>query len=162
MGLCMFDRLCIKDAAKRLGVSTDTIRRRIRSREISAQQDNARQWWVMLPADGVPNAPAEPAEEHEPALGMPKRLHALGTVGTPNADSEGIVQELHKAYATAFDRLERAHSAAMAMMTERVDAAECRAERVEEQLGRVLESLIESSRPWWSRWLGASKRSDLG
>jgi excisionase family DNA binding protein len=49
MGLGMFERLCIRDAAKRMGVSVDTVRRRIKAKGINAQRDNSGQWWVLLP-----------------------------------------------------------------------------------------------------------------
>jgi hypothetical protein len=57
---------------------------------------------------------------------------------------------------------------------ERVDAAEVRAERVEQRLDQVMDVLLSERRPrvepevdhervpWWRRWLGVSKRSDIG
>jgi hypothetical protein len=58
---------------------------------------------------------------------------------------------------------------------ERVDAAEIRAERVEQRLDQVLDVLLSERRqpvasptgpgeraPWWRRWLGVSRRSDIG
>jgi hypothetical protein len=66
---------------------------------------------------------------------------------------------------------------------ERVDAAEIRAERVEQRLDQLLEPLLQqrpapagrsepppaapapaapAREPWWRRWFGASKRSKLG
>ncbi|MEO5375873.1 MAG: hypothetical protein H7840_16705 [Alphaproteobacteria bacterium] len=53
-------RLSVSEAALHLGVSVDTIRRRIKGREIDAQRDNAGKWWVVVPASGeVPH--------HQPA-----------------------------------------------------------------------------------------------
>ena len=58
---------------------------------------------------------------------------------------------------------------------ERVDAAEIRAERVEQRLDQVLDVLLSERRqpagqaepggerePWWRRWFGVSTRSDIG
>ena len=58
---------------------------------------------------------------------------------------------------------------------ERVDAAEVRAERVEQRLDQVLDQLLADRRqpavgqveqveraPWWRRWFGRSMKSDLG
>jgi excisionase family DNA binding protein len=44
-------RLSIAEAATHLGVSMDTIRRRIRRNEIVAQRDNAGKWFVLVPAE---------------------------------------------------------------------------------------------------------------
>ncbi len=64
----MPERVSITDAAHRLGVSKDTIRRRIKSGQLDAEKDNiAGQWWVLLPmgaqvARPRPRAPAQDAE----------------------------------------------------------------------------------------------------
>lgn len=63
-------RLSVVDAALRLGVSVDTIRRRIKAQEIKAQRDNTGKWWVVLPAD------AEPVPQHPAG-------HALAPVSMP-------------------------------------------------------------------------------
>lgn len=59
---------------------------------------------------------------------------------------------------------------------ERIDAAECRAERIEQRLDQVLDQLLQQQRhpappaeppapapaePWWRRWLGVTTRSTL-
>ena len=48
-----------------------------------------------------------------------------------------------------------------ALWLERIDAAEMRAERVEEKLDMVLDELLAERRSWWSRWLGTSTKSTL-
>lgn len=58
----------ITEAAKRLGVSMDTIRRRVRKGEISAQRDNHGQWRLELPDNTAP-APQSPA--YVPSLAPP-------------------------------------------------------------------------------------------
>ena len=53
------------------------------------------------------------------------------------------------------NRLQAQSAIERSLWLERVDAAEVRAERVEEKLDRVLDQLLEQqSRPWWRRWLG--------
>lgn len=62
-----------------------------------------------------------------------------------------------------------------ALWLERIDAAEIRAERVEQRLDQVLDVLLTERRPrvesevdhagrepWWRRWFGQSSRSTLG
>ena len=51
---------------------------------------------------------------------------------------------------------------------ERVDAAELRAERVEQRLDQIVDHLLHRLEPasswrgWLGRWLGASKKSEIG
>lgn len=47
------DRLPVAEAAKRLGISNDALRKRIKRGSVDAQQDGAGQWWVLLPADAT-------------------------------------------------------------------------------------------------------------
>ena len=49
-------RLSITQAAQRLNVSVDVIRRRVRKAEIPGHRDNRGQWWVELPDDAAPEA----------------------------------------------------------------------------------------------------------
>ena len=95
----MFDRLCIGGAAKRLGVSQDTIRRKIKAKELNANRDNAGRWWVLLPqveeVDSETVAYAAPMQP--PALCKTDNLH-------------NPMQDLHKAYAEALDRQERQYT----------------------------------------------------
>jgi hypothetical protein len=50
------------------------------------------------------------------------------------------------------ETLQQQQRDAVALLTERVDAAECRAERAEQRLFEVLSRL---SLPWWRRWFGS-------
>jgi hypothetical protein len=54
-------RLCIADAAARLGVSPDTVRRKLKRGQLRAQRDNHGQWWVEVPADAKPGEPMQRA-----------------------------------------------------------------------------------------------------
>jgi hypothetical protein len=76
--------------------------------------------------------------------------------------SESVAERSHKA---EIERLQASHSGALAalqaqhretlaLMLERIDAAEIRAERVEQRIDQVLDTLLAECRPWWRRWLG--------
>lgn len=45
------DSCSIAEAAQRLSVSVDTVRRRIKTGEITGQRDHRGQWWLDMPAD---------------------------------------------------------------------------------------------------------------
>lgn len=69
-------RLSVADAAQHLGVSVDTVRRRIRANEIDAQRDNTGKWWVMVSAAG--EAPArQPSAVPPPSRGDGELLDHL-------------------------------------------------------------------------------------
>ncbi|KAF0138362.1 MAG: hypothetical protein FD153_1367 [Rhodospirillaceae bacterium] len=59
-------RLSVAEAALRLGVSVDTVRRRIRAKDLKAQRDNTGKWWVLVPTSlpawdtGGPSSPDMP------------------------------------------------------------------------------------------------------
>jgi excisionase family DNA binding protein len=54
-------RLSIADAATRLGISTDTVRRKLKRGQLRAQRDNHGQWWVEVSADAKPAEPMQRA-----------------------------------------------------------------------------------------------------
>ena len=70
------------------------------------------------------------------------------------------------------DQIERLIAQAAAergLWLERVDAAELRAERVEQRLDQVLDQLLRQpapgraeQAPWWRRWFGVSTKSKIG
>src|SRR4051794_24448895 len=70
-------RLSVADAAARLGISTDTVRRKLKRGKLQAKRDNHGRWWVEVPAD------AKPAEPMQRAAYEPK----------PDADAQ-IAEEL--------------------------------------------------------------------
>jgi hypothetical protein len=91
------------------------------------------------------------------------------------ADVRAMLGEQQAHHNAAMGALQASHREAMAMMVERVDAAEIRAERVEQRLDQVLDVLLTERRqpmasvdepaehePWWRRWFGHSTRSKLG
>ena len=54
-------RLSVADAAARLGISTDTVRRKLKRGQLQAKRDNHGQWWVEVPADAKPAEPMQHA-----------------------------------------------------------------------------------------------------
>ena len=160
----------ITEAARQLGVSSDTIARRIKAKKIFARRDNSGKWLV----DVASAAPAEPTV----AVASSAPLHATAATassvaGPPVAAPEGVglvsldavrvllgehCDRLERQHTAAMSAMERAHSAAMDMMRERTDAAEIRAEQTAEQLADLVDRL---SKPWWTKWVGSSKRSTL-
>src|SRR4051812_31956331 len=80
-------RVGIAEAAARLGVSVDTIRRRLRGGTLTAQRDNNGQWRIEVP-DHAP--PMQPARVHRaaPPYAVPKQpIQAPG-------DADGHAREL--------------------------------------------------------------------
>ena len=68
-------RLSVADAAARLGVSTDTVRRKLKRGHLRATRDNHGQWWIELPADAAPAAPKQRAA-YEPMQNAEAQLIA--------------------------------------------------------------------------------------
>ena len=62
-------RVPITEAARLLGLSPDSIRRRIRKGNLPASRDNRSQWWVEVP-DNLPPAPA-PDRQDGATLALP-------------------------------------------------------------------------------------------
>src|SRR5918997_3080596 len=54
-------RLSIADAAARLGISTDTVRRKLKRGQLRAQRDNHGQWWVEVSGEAKPAEPMQRA-----------------------------------------------------------------------------------------------------
>src|SRR5215207_2156849 len=66
-------RLSVADAATRLGISTDTVRRKLKRGQLQAKRDNHGQWWVEIPADAKPAEPMQRAA-YEPKPDADARL----------------------------------------------------------------------------------------
>jgi excisionase family DNA binding protein len=72
-------RLSIADAAARLGISTDTVRRKLKRGQLRAQRDNHGQWWVELSADAKAAEPMQRAAyepTHDPAAALVDELRS--------------------------------------------------------------------------------------
>lgn len=81
------------------------------------------------------------------------------------ADEQAVraLAERDSMHLDAIGRMQAQAALERSLWLERVDAAELRAERVEQRLDQVLDVLLDRQRrPWWSRWFGESRRSKLG
>lgn len=172
--------LTISEAARALGVTPQAIRKRLKRGTINSRLGNHGQ--VMVE---VAN-PQEPVQEPR----QPRTQEPVANPAVPWAEHQRIVAEqqarhdaetarrLAERDSLHLDTLGRLLAQAAierSLWLERVDAAEVRAERVEQRLDQVLDMLLTERRqpvaspaepaerePWWRRWFGTSTRSKLG
>ena len=78
-----------------------------------------------------------------------------------------MVDALVASHKTALDRQDRHHQETVSLLLERVDSAECRAEQSTAALTDLVNRIMTMipapapSPPWWERWFGLSRRSDI-
>jgi len=158
--------LSLGEAARRLGTTPDAVRQRIRRNKILARRGN----------DGRPRVYLEFSHtaqtELEASAGpvIPNRTES----GITGRDSDPLIAELRRQLAeqqarhdaetarqlAERDRLHQEHVERMqaqaaterALMLERIDAAELRAERVEARLDQILDALMVERRSRWRWW----------
>ena len=140
------ERLSVADAAARLNVSVDTIRRKIKRRELRAQRDNLGKWWVQLPADAA----------HADAAPPPKPMQQPAYAGAePMPQPDGaLVAELRARLADKDAELARLGTLVELERTERRADAERHREELAAaaaERGRLLDLLADAQRPWWRR-----------
>jgi hypothetical protein len=165
-------RTSITDAAALLGVSVDSIRRRLRSGALPGVRDNRGQWWLDLP-DNVPPEAATPSVEERLAPAM----LALAQQPMQPPDTP-LVDALRDQVADLTGRLDRAEArgaadceAAVAREAELRQAAERQSQELTAALLRMAiaetearaareakeeaqRERDEARRPAWRRWLG--------
>ena len=90
-------------------------------------------------------------------------------IAQERAESARRLAERDTLHLDAISRMQAQAALERSLWLERVDAAELRAERVEQRLDQVLDHLLRQRpagdsplRGWLSRWFGQSKRSDIG
>ena len=88
--------------------------------------------------------------------------HLRAAIVRADAQAAHHLAERDALHLDAIGRMQAQAGVERSLWLERVDAAELRAERVEQRLDQVLDVLLTERRPWWSRWFGQSKRSDIG
>jgi hypothetical protein len=90
-----------------------------------------------------------------------------------DAETARRLAERDALYLDTLGRMQAQAAIERSLWLERIDAAELRAERVEQRLDQVLDQLLERQRqsatspveqgqPWWRRLFGTSTRSKLG
>lgn len=150
MGDAPDDRwMTITEAARALGVTRQAIVNRVNRGTLDVRFNNHNKRVVRIQATVLPAisvlhgaTPVAPPEPETPA----------GLVSL--ADLRMLLGEATTRHTEALVAVERAHRESVALLVERVDAAEIRAERLEDRLA-------ERDRPWWSWWFGQSKHSNL-
>ena len=154
----------VSEAARRLGVTRQAIRGRIARKTIPCQHDNHGHPMVMAVAP-VPFPVCSGTGDNSPVT-VPLRAvvtaptaetRPLPTAAPPDRTGLVSLDDVRLLLGEQREAMERQHRDAMQMATERIDAAEVRAERLENHLLR----LLEDRRPFWTRWFGKSKTSDL-
>lgn len=158
-------RLGIMEAAVRLGVSTDTIRRRVRKGELPAIRDNHGQWRLDLPDDAAPGVPMQhsgssPVPATLPPVHVAMQDAYAAMVGALRLQVADLQARLDQAEAreaevrSLAERQRRELTAAVAWAS--IAEGEVRGAReaaaVEVRVMREL--LAEARRPAWRRWLG--------
>lgn len=152
------------EAGKRLGVTPDTLRHRVRRGAMTGARGNdgkPRVWVSVQTVQDVRlNGSEIPFARSVQTEGV--SVHSVQTDRRTDAqerrtDPAGMVslEDVRSMLGEQSDRLERqhnrsmvalqeAHRATVEMLVERMDAAECR-----------VESLLEHvTKPWWKRWFG--------
>jgi len=152
----------VSECARRLGVTRAAIKSRIKRGTLPSMTDNHGNPLVRVGAGAVSDGTYRKAPPDT------SRQVSTDTVPVPTGSAQGVAAlvsleyvrtllvQQQEAHCAAMASLHAAHRDAMAMMTERIDAAECRVEQLLDHL------LDRHDRPWWSRLFGQSKRSNLG
>jgi hypothetical protein len=146
------------DAAACLGITPDAIRQRVKRGVLQGARGNdgkPKVWVTDQPIthdrfDATDQPIADDADDRSPPIEL---------------DAQSVVTVLCQRHDAEIMRLQQSHDAALcaerSLWLERIDAAEIRAERVEERLDQVLDLLLAERRQpvsrvvpvsWW-RWL---------
>ncbi len=157
-------RLGIMEAAVRLGVSTDTIRRRVRKGELPAIRDNHGQWRLDLPDDAAPGMPMQPGGSSPvpttPPVHVAMQDAYAAMVGTLRLQVVDLQARLNQAEAREAEvrglaeRQGRELTAAVARASIAEGEARGAREAAAVEVRVVRELLAEARRPAWRRWLG--------
>lgn len=154
-------RMSITDAAARLGVSVDTIRRRLRKDELQAVRDNHGQWWLDLPDDIAPEVHRLSVEERlSPAMLAPAQQPMQMPMQVAQEADPALVDALQERIADLLTRLDRAEARETELRTvderrgRELTAALVRTTMAETEARVLREALVEARRPAWRRLLG--------
>jgi len=158
--------ISVSEAARRLGVTRQTIQYRIKKGQVEFRHDNRGNPTILFAAETKHSAQSSPSAES---------ADICADASAPRSPSLVSLDDVRNLLSEQAERLQKAHHEAMSLMIERVDAAEIRSERVEQRLDQVLDQLLADRRqpvanqveqgdrlPWWRRWFGRSTKSDLG
>ena len=125
-------RLSIADAAAQLGVSRDTVRRKLKRGQLTGRRDNYGRWWIELPAEAMSSVPMQRA--------------AYAPTPEPSAL---LLEELRSQVSRLRTDLEAAHAR---------ENAEMEASRAALARVSVLEALLEAERARVEEWKAVADR----
>ncbi len=172
--------MSVSGAAKRLGVSRQAIQNRIKRGTLETRRNNRGEMVVLCPATGDATLQTAVAQQTVSAMvADPLLLDAQkSSEAVPDSQSVSAFTQLIEALHAALERQERQHRdqltdrdrnhhEAVEFWKERCDSAEVRAEQATAALNDLVNRIMtmiptpQPTEPWWSRWLGASRRSDI-
>ena len=163
----------LTEAAELTGATVEALRQRIKRRKLQGVRGNDGRLRVRLGTadiaaltatgrgDATPTKPTERPPEPPPERPVERPVNALVAplTGQPVGADAGELRHLaeigrlQSLHAAEIGRLIDQVAAERSLWLERVDAAELRAERVEDKLDQVLNELLaDRRRPWWARW----------
>jgi excisionase family DNA binding protein len=131
--------LSMREAAGALGVSLDTVKRRVRRGDLPARRDG-RGWWLVQVPDTAPEAPPQAAPDADVVQGLLAHITEL-TRHLDEAAKERA--ELRRLLAHAM----QAQTALQALTGEVTSL-------VSDPPTAPDMPIAATRRPWWRRWLG--------
>ncbi len=148
--------LTYREAAERLGMTLDSVR-------VKARRSK---WTITTGNDGrhrvaVPVRLLDSALERSGASALERSIPSAPEQSDLVAELRRQLEQVEARHDAEVRRLVDQVGRERELWLERIDVAELRAERVEQRLDQVLDVLLTERRPWWSRWLGVTTKSDL-
>lgn len=136
--------LLIQDAARKLGVSDETVRRRVKAGELTARRDPRGRWLVLLPdVETAPQSPqTAPHVAQAPQLAVEAAPHAPQPAPQPPHDETPVLRELLAEVRARVD--EQAET--ITDLRRRLDQAEERARVDVDRLQQLLAAAIATNR----------------
>jgi hypothetical protein len=125
----MSQRLSILDAAAALRVSSETIRRRIKGRQLKFEKDNTGKYWVFIdpPQTSPPNTPTPSLPSHD-VEDLRRQINRL----------EELLKASHEA-----------HTADRELLGETLKSAQLERAQLMETITSLTKKLSPEKRRWW-------------
>ncbi len=116
-------------------------------------------------ADGAPERPiADRSSVHPAGVPLIPLSMAMDLMAADRSRSDRHLAERDALHLDSVRRLVAQVEAERSLWLERIDAAEIRAERLEQRLDQVLDQLLAARPPrrdsWWRRWFGVARRTE--
>ena len=173
--------LTYQEAANHFGISVNAVTLRVKRGKLLASRGNDGRPKVCVRLSNDLSEPSirvskdlstsdrtdvrqtEPIANVEPMMSVSQ---AMALVSEERAEATRRITEIQTMHLDLVNRLQAQGALERSIWMERVDAAELRAERVEQRLDEVVDHLLKQQpdnppEPWWRRWLGASVKTRL-